>query len=334
MEFQDTEEQCRKEYETETGKEFYCGSSCSWGQEVSSENFEIIKNLKVGETSVLVLTKTPTAFAGYFKAHTHYRCYDKSKVKQYTNPEEHLWVKVLSIVDTTHPDRDYCFEGKVAIQRVDEPKDVPHKEKYASFEEYMKEWHGYDSRDQSKGRYGLWSNPNVKWDWYQVGGRWSGFLKLKDGIGIQGKLGVKSWTNENEEIPMNKADQARKCDIDFDGMRKEKFEESCKEYEEFEIALKDNPEKAMNEHYWTYGIKNVGDKDNIVLETREQYLKRTANPSTFAVVKDGKWYERGEMGWWGCVGNEKDHGEWNEEFMKLLESVSDDALITIVDCHI
>jgi hypothetical protein len=30
----------------------------------------------------------------------------------------------------------------------------------------------------------------------------------------------------------------------------------------------------------------------------------------FAVVKDGKWYERGEMGWWGIVHDEKNRDRW------------------------
>lgn len=39
-------------------------------------------------------------------------------------------------------------------------------------------------------------NPNAKWDWYQVGGRWDGFLKTKDGREINettiGELDFKS----------------------------------------------------------------------------------------------------------------------------------------------
>lgn len=30
--------------------------------------------------------------------------------------------------------------------------------------------------------YEYWTNPNGKWDWYQVGGRWCGSLKLKRGF--------------------------------------------------------------------------------------------------------------------------------------------------------
>jgi hypothetical protein len=40
------------------------------------------------------------------------------------------------------------------------------------------------------------------------------------------------------------------------------------------------------------------------------------------------------MGWWACVANEKNMDEWNDQFKELIESVSDDTKLTVVDCHI
>jgi hypothetical protein len=34
---------------------------------------------------------------------------------------------------------------------------------------------------------------------------------------------------------------------------------------------------------------------------RTDEIDRAAIKPTFAVVKDGRWYERGEMGWWDAV---------------------------------
>jgi hypothetical protein len=70
--------------------------------------------------------------------------------------------------------------------------------------------------------------------------------------------------------------------------------------------------------------------------TKDEYVKKQKDKTgvTFAVVKDGKWYERGEMGWWGIVSNEKNRDDWNEEFQKLVKGLSDDMLLTVVDCHI
>lgn len=58
----------------------------------------------------------------------------------------------------------------------------PEKLKYTDeqlYEEYAKFWEE-DCIDEEGN---LWStyNPNSKWDWYSIGGRWNGVLKTKDG---------------------------------------------------------------------------------------------------------------------------------------------------------
>ena len=35
--------------------------------------------------------------------------------------------------------------------------------------------------DEGTGRRGYWENPNAHWDWFVVGGRWGGKLRLRDG---------------------------------------------------------------------------------------------------------------------------------------------------------
>jgi hypothetical protein len=119
------------------------------------------------------------------------------------------------------------------------------------------------------------TNPNRKWDWYQLGGRWQGFFKLKEGTkGKIGKAGLFS-----DPVEKGYVDQALKKDIDFDGMK----------------------------------------------EAKKGFV-------TFALIKDGQWYERGSMGWWGVVSNEDE--EWGSKFTQLLEEISDDTLLSVYDCHI
>ena len=67
---------------------------------------------------------------------------------------------------------------------VDEHDDVSsewEKEKktgeYKDINAYAEEYHGYEVKD---GRIGHWTNPNRQWDWWKVGGRWSGMLVPKD----------------------------------------------------------------------------------------------------------------------------------------------------------
>jgi hypothetical protein len=45
--------------------------------------------------------------------------------------------------------------------------------------------------DVETGKKGHWYNPNAKWDWYSLGGRWSGSIKLKEGAsGVVGQSGT------------------------------------------------------------------------------------------------------------------------------------------------
>ena len=60
----------------------------------------------------------------------------------------------------------------------------------------------------------------------------------------------------------------------------------------------------------------------------------TKDDMPFCVVIDGVWYERGQMGWWACVSNEKDKDVWNEEVAKMLTEIPADSEVYNVDFHI
>jgi hypothetical protein len=55
---------------------------------------------------------------------------------------------------------------------------------------------------------------------------------------------------------------------------------------------------------------------------------------TFAVLKDGKWYENGRMGWWGIVHDETPAQEWGDKFTELVADLSPETVVTVVDLHI
>ena len=70
--------------------------------------------------------------------------------------------------------------------------------------------------------------------------------------------------------------------------------------------------------------------------SEEEFIAKVKSRAlcTFAVLKNGQWYEKGQMGWWGLVSNEKEEQKWNEEWYRLVMSLPEDTLLTIVDCHI
>lgn len=90
-----------------------------------------------------------------------------------------------------------------------EQREIPYKETFATFDDFMREWCNYE-KDSKTGKYGYWENPNAKWDWYELGGRYRGDLRA-----ITGELGDPSWCNYDETVPKGRFDRARIADIDF-----------------------------------------------------------------------------------------------------------------------
>jgi hypothetical protein len=234
-----------------------------------------------------------------------------------------------------------------------------HKEQYATFKLFEKEWHG---RTQRNGRWGYWHNENAKWDWYQTGGRWSGFLHLVDGA--QGILGERSLLDRREEgPPPGTADIARKGDVDVQHMMSVKTNEASADWEAYhalvdgtsyqswfafhdrvkagEITIdearaqyKDQPQaKKIDE---LLGFMHVEEDEKRIAGPKDAFVLEQARSSivTYAVLKDGEWFGRGEMGWFGMDSGRKDRVSWNDEFWAIWDSIGDDEQVTIVDCHI
>jgi hypothetical protein len=56
--------------------------------------------------------------------------------------------------------------------------------------------------------------------------------------------------------------------------------------------------------------------------------------SCFAILTpEGEWIERGSMGWWGCVSDEKDPDAWKGQVRVVLDRYRD-SIAAGVDCHI
>lgn len=156
------------------------------------------------------------------------------------------------------------------------------EEPYMDFDKcYAANGEDWNNNKYHRNENGVWCeystyNPNSKWDWYKLGGRWSGdHFKLKPGA-KSGICGTPSWINSAKKG----CDAALKGDIDFNATTKEQF-------------------------------------------------------TPFAMVKDGQWYAKGEMGWWGVVTETYcTDEEWRDKIWELVQSLPDDTLISFYDCHI
>jgi hypothetical protein len=153
------------------------------------------------------------------------------------------------------------------------------------YEDYIREYRNYikngDDWCEIHEDGSLWKNTNDgndKWDWYCMGGRYRGRLKLR---------------KPDPDAPL---------------------------YTGWQYGEDKDYEKLKAEGYCDQAYaKDVSNLDEFI---------------PFAIVKDGEWYERGEMGWWCCVSNEKAEEDWDAEVKELLKELPGDTLLTVVDCHI
>lgn len=148
-------------------------------------------------------------------------------------------------------------------------------------------------------------NPNSKWDWWVIGGRWEGLIHTKSGKSVN---------------------KAKISDIDF-GATPDEIEYYT---DRWNVIVNDAP---MTKHELAY----PGTKESLIetYGTMENYIKEMAKFSTFAtLLPSGEWIEPGQMGWFGTS---TATDESRQEHQKYIESIYDeykDHYLTVVDCHI
>lgn len=241
------------------------------------------------------------------------------------------------------------------------------------YEKYGIDWNGNNWRVDENNEWREYStyNKQCKWDWYQIGGRWTGFFKLKSGT--SGELGEKSMLMA-ENVKEGYADQALKKDIDFDGMREEARLRASERYTKIQDIFNGEIPKIMlkwetivnDEAYqhltieqkrdlYHYQVAMVKQRDAIIKYNKEvkdknylhfdiadfqisidEYVQNAGKYAimTHSLLIDGEWFERGKMGWFGVSYDIMDENEWIDKYNDIIDNLHDDTLLTVVDCHI
>jgi len=144
-------------------------------------------------------------------------------------------------------------------------------------------------------------NPDMKWDWYVIGGRWKGLLILKGNV----QAGC---------------DAALVSDIDFEAIRQRNLAELCP----YEEAMND---PIMGEEYMRKVFRN-----------NEEYISLMSPFSTYAVITpDGECNSYGTMCWFGYSSSKpEDERKWklgyHDRFIK--PALENNWYMVLVDCHI
>ncbi len=240
---------------------------------------------------------------------------------------------------------------------------VPHKTLYSSFDEFATKYHGA-KRDPENNRYGYWRSKQAKWDWYQIGGRWTGFYPLlANATRIVGRPGLMT-----DPAKQGRGDAARLRDIDMSAVAAEQTRDVEAFFAQYTAWLVkpthgfESPRSramdlglcrvvqgpvespAPNEIVvpWA-GFVRADDSrctwnDVLTRIERSEFIARYLhhfNPiSTYAALDDDGWHEPGKMGWWACSSAKPDdYDAFRRGFVERFLSGHDDLLV-VVDCHI
>jgi len=198
------------------------------------------------------------------------------------------------------------------------------------------------------------TNPNAKWDWWVLGGRWRGYFHLKQGCeGTYGEPGV---FGSYEEHAL-RADACRWGDVDLVSMKRDARQEAegifamwqaiyemhgkPRTFEELRAVHGENIDAARAAYNNQRAVLAMRQEDRLRWKSvadlgfdRDAYVSLQERKAVipFAILKDGVWHEKGKMGWWACVSDEK--SDWLDQAEALLASIPEDATVSMVDCHI
>lgn len=143
-------------------------------------------------------------------------------------------------------------------------------------------------------------NPDAKWDWWQIGGRWTGVL-----------------TDHDPETDPRNLETCRSCT-------------GTGVYTNPQDGLSGVCHQCSGSGQSTKWPTQWASYDGDVVPVSD--LELTEYPEAL-VTPDGQWHQEAEQGWFGCTSCDIDYKEWEELVDALLEKYGDCTAV-VVDCHI
>lgn len=154
-------------------------------------------------------------------------------------------------------------------------------------------------------------NPEGKWDWYVIGGRWRNALPIRN----------KKINDLTDSYSDDANSYAQIKDLSF-----KKIISSIQEEE-----YKEKYNKLISEGGFLkpeYYLKKY--------PTFESFLKDKLTFSTYALLdSEGTWHAPGQMGWFGCSSAlPEEESSFCDIFLSLIEKEDEENYFVLADCHI
>ena len=204
---------------------------------------------------------------------------------------------------------------------------------YPDFETYVKEYGGFDPD-----KIGYWTNPNAKWDWYQIGGRFEG--------SFQNKTGTEVDVVQIKDLYIDEPDARDKAGEFYDrfiiGIQAGTYDSNANWGDgsiSYGLGLRnlEAEKKAREEsedNKWDFVLADD-------LPNRKDFIEKAwpqwVNCRGYAVLDTkGEWHSPGEMGWWASsTETPEERQEYLDSYLdKHILSLDPDTWLVAVDCHI
>jgi hypothetical protein len=207
-------------------------------------------------------------------------------------------------------------------------------------------------------------NPQAKWDYWRIGGRWGGYFPYHQKHAAKVIATERGWDSPETVKPLH-CDGGPKSALDLAALRKEMAEQAAKTYAEYRAVVAGTPEalpwsafadniseggytidQAREEYHSQPRVQALSDSDfryhdDVIAEfavDEKVYVERRraqALPGYATVTTDGQWTAPGRMGWFGVsTDSTDDRAGYYEAANAYVDALPDDAFLVVIDCHI
>lgn len=207
-------------------------------------------------------------------------------------------------------------------------------------------------------------NPDSKWDWWTIGGRWRGYFTAVEKMSSDDVerilLSEKRWMNEGRELKQRACDGGPIRLLDLEAQRLSAEREAIAYADKYDAAIVGTPEPMSWEDVMAVhdSIDEARafyrDQPRVVATRklggflgspiddfkwgRELYIRRavaSAVPAYAYLTQDGNWLSRGDMGWFGMSSDTVESREtYDLQVNSHIASVDPNTVLVLVDCHI
>lgn len=191
-------------------------------------------------------------------------------------------------------------------------------------------------------------NPKSKWDWWVVGGRWTGIFKPNydpyDDPKNQQTCDICNGSGRRE-VPLLSTTDTPSPILSIIGISDKGTDEemivAINAENERRMALRGEDGLMKCNGCQGKGIRAVCPTqfqavgNDISVPELIQMYEENPKFGLFAYLDgDGVWHEKGKMGWWAMVSDEKDEDSWREQQIAILNKFRKGYRVYAVDAHI